>query len=209
MARNLFLDFDGSLIDSRQRQYKLFCDSVPESQFSFDEYWQIKRQGVSQAKMLTKYFGYDNARIATMHATWMKKIEEPARLALDTPFEGIDRLLNEVSTQFTLYLVTARQNSDLVIKQLDKFNWLALFAQILVTEQRFSKLELIEQNVVYNISDIIIGDTGEDITTGKSLGLHTVAVSYGTLNAEILNGYSPDVLVGSSYALKEHLLTKM
>ncbi len=206
MVRNLFLDFDGTLIDSRQRQYQLFCDLVPESLLSFDEYWLIKRQKVSQANMLSKYFGYDDTRIAAMHAEWMKKIEEPARLALDMPFDGVDVLLNEISTQFTLYLVTARQKPDLVIKQLGNLDWKAMFTQVLVTEQRFRKLELIEHNVAYSSSDVMVGDTGEDIMVGKSLGLRTVAVTYGILNADILGSYSPDVLIDSSCILKEYLM---
>lgn len=205
MTRNLFLDFDGTIIDSRQRQYQLFCDLVPESQFSFDQYWVIKRKKISQSNMLKKYFGYDSTEIASIHEIWMREIEDPVRLALDRPFDGIDAFLNEASKCFTLYLVTARQTPDFVIKQIDKFGWSRLFSQILVTEQSCSKSELIDEKVDYSASDIIIGDTGEDIITGKSLGLGTIAVTYGTLGCDVLKGYSPDYLVESAYKLNEAL----
>ena len=193
----VFLDFDGTLIDSRCRQYNLFKDLVPECTMTFEEYWRIKRQGVSQAEMLKKYFDYDQDTISVIHDVWMSKIEDQNLLELDKPFEGIDNFLNQVSQMFCLCLVTARQNPDLVSWQLDKFGWVKFFNYVLVTRQGISKSEIINQYVNFEEYDIIIGDTGEDVKAGKSLGIRTAAVTYGILDADRLETYSPDYLIAS------------
>ncbi|GAB7261216.1 hypothetical protein DaDZ19_28830 [Dickeya ananatis] len=55
---NIFFDFDGTLIDSKLRQYELFCKLVPESHFSYEEYWDIKRNRINQEKLLVDFFSY-------------------------------------------------------------------------------------------------------------------------------------------------------
>ena len=74
---NLFLDLDGTLIDSRRRIYNLFQEMLPESQLSFDEYWKIKRSRVSQEKLLTERFCFDPEAVQRFKADWLAKIEEP------------------------------------------------------------------------------------------------------------------------------------
>ena len=203
---NIFFDFDGTLIDSRQRQYNLFCELFPDSRFSFSEYWQIKRKRISQAEMLKRYGRFDDEQIQLFHARWMAQIEEPDRLKSDRPFsEKNTDILRELSGKYALYLVTARQNPFLVNKQLMRFDWHECFKKVLVTEQRNKKADLIKQNVKTGKMDIIIGDTGEDIQTGKKLGIRTLAVTYGVLSKEVLMKYEPDYIVETPEVLLQYL----
>lgn len=205
MARNIFLDFDGTLIDSRLRQYKLFKELVPECQLTFDCYWDVKRQRVSQSKLLSSYFNYDEAEIVATHLKWTERIEEPERLLLDAPFDGVDEMLRMLAKQHQLFLVTARQRADLVVGQIMRYGWHGLFSSLLVTEQRMKKSELIKSNVIYSVDDVIVGDTGEDIIEGKSLGIRTAAVDYGILNHDVLAAYRPDAIVSSPAELSYYL----
>lgn len=194
---SLFFDFDGTLVDSRQRQFQLFCDLVPGVLWSFNEYWDIKRAGVSQSEMLKKYFGFNEKFINEVHIDWMNNIEAPNRLSLDAPFEGVSELLDELHKSHKLYLVTARQNSRLVHEQLREYGWNKCFSDVLVTAQQTSKTELIRKSGHLGGCDVMIGDTGEDITTGLKLGMFTIAVTYGTLNRAVLGRYSPNLLIDS------------
>jgi hypothetical protein len=94
-------------------------------------------------------------------------------------------------------LVTARQNSHLVEVQLSKYGWLGYFDEILVTKQKESKTSLVTRSTSVKPNNIFVGDTGEDILTGKILGIKTVAVSSGVLNKKVLKSYFPDYLISN------------
>ena len=55
---NLFFDFDGTIVDSKVRLYKLFCELCIDNKFSFNDYWELKRESLTQAEILKKYFNY-------------------------------------------------------------------------------------------------------------------------------------------------------
>ncbi|QIZ52419.1 HAD family hydrolase [Dickeya zeae] len=204
---NIFFDFDGTLIDSKLRQYELFCKLVPESHFSYEEYWDIKRNRINQEKLLVDFFSYKSDQLSYIKKTWMDEIEHPDNIEKDTPFLGVGQLLSQLSKKCNLYLVTARQSTDVVKHQVDKFGWSSFFKKLLVTNQTHTKVELIRENVSCNSTDIFIGDTGEDIKTGKLLGIKTIAVTYGILSNKILSEYNPDYLVDSIDGLKDVINT--
>ena len=194
---NIFFDLDGTLIDSKKRQYQLFSELAPESVFSFNDYWTIKRKRISQRELLLRYFNYSENKIEEFKNSWMKKIEDVERLKLDTPFPGVENLLNILSTSKSLYIVTARQSYDFVEVQLKEYGWLGYFDKILVTKQKESKASLVLRNTSVYPDNLFVGDTGEDILAGKKLGIKTVAVSSGVLNKQVLKTYSPDYLVSN------------
>jgi phosphoglycolate phosphatase len=195
MTERLFLDLDGTLIDPRRRLYTLFCELAPEVGLSFEDYWRDKRNRMSQREMLRKYLAYPDARIDAFHEAWMSKVEEPARLALDTPFPGVSEFLDRARQQATLCLITARQHQDRLAEQLYRFGWQDVFTCVLTTGQRQTKAAMIRAHCAYGADDALVGDTGEDILAGKELGMHTVAVASGALSEAILREYAPDRIV--------------
>ena len=44
----IFFDLDGTLIDSKLRMYNLFQELVPQSNLTFVEYWEYKKNKFSQ-----------------------------------------------------------------------------------------------------------------------------------------------------------------
>lgn len=197
MTNRLFLDLDGTLIDSRQRQYNLFSELAPESTISFDEYWRCKRNNMSQRDLLQRYLQYSDAQVAVFRDAWMDKIEEPFRLDLDVPFEGVREFLAQTHREFELRLVTGRQHFDRLVPQMRKLGLYDYFLDIINTAQRQSKSELVRARSAWGADDIFVGDTGEDILTGKELGMRTVAVTSGALSEETLRKYHPDLVLES------------
>ena len=195
--RNIFFDLDGTLIDVKVRLYNLFIELAPQNQFSLDEYWEIKRNRIDQAGLLTKYFGYSESQIVEFKKLWLSKIEDRERLMLDVPFPKTGPLLRKLSKKNCLYIVTNRQNKDLAIEQVNSYGWVVCIKEILVTMQKTSKLFLINENVKTTKDDVFIGDTGEDILTGKKLGAKTIAVASGFLNKNVLADYNPDLIVNN------------
>lgn len=197
MTNRLFLDLDGTLIDSKQRQYNLFSELAPESTISFDEYWRCKRNNMNQRQLLQRYLQYSDVQIAEFKGAWMDKIEEPARLGIDVPFEGVREFLSQASREFDLFLVTGRQHLDRLVPQMRKLGLYDYFSDILNTAQRQSKAELIRSRAAWDADDILVGDTGEDILAGRKLGMRTVAVTSGALSEETLRKYHPDIVLES------------
>lgn len=197
MVDRLFLDFDGTLIDSGPRLYALFVDLAPEFHLSYEAYWRIKKDGMSQSAILRDRLGYSDRQIRSFQAEWMRLVEDPQRLLADRPFDGVTAFLERSALCWELYLVTARQNPDRVRSQISRFGWDAHFSNVFVTEQRQSKASLISANLSCRSTDVIIGDSEEDINSGRELGVRTIAVSSGALSAEALTRLGPDAVIGS------------
>lgn len=194
---NLFFDLDGTLLDSKPRLYHLFQHLVPSSTFTFDEYWQLKKDKINHRTILIKYFNYNEESISLFEKEWMSKIEDPQWLKFDIPVKGVSDFLKQLKAENNIYLVTARQFEHILLDQIKQHGWDALFTQIFVTAQKNQKHELIERGVITSNNDWFIGDTGKDIETGKILGMRTAAVLTGFLNKARLSEYNPDIIVDS------------
>jgi phosphoglycolate phosphatase len=192
----IFFDLDGTLIDSKLRLYNLFQKLVPQSILTYDEYWAFKMDKISHSMILRQVFNLGEIDIKLFEDRWMELIETENWLKFDRPFVGTtDHLTKLKGKGFLLYVVTARQFKTKVILQLELFGWFTLFEEILVTEQKNKKEDLIKPYIEGDEENWIIGDTGMDIIVGKKLGIKTVAVLSGFLNKEVLLTYEPDYIL--------------
>lgn len=197
MTRRLFLDFDGTLIDSRLRQFELFVELSGNTTITLGEYWNAKRDGIIQSDMLTKYAKFTPNEEWIFKKKWMEAIEEQSRLLRDDVIDNAHAFLSESAKHFNLYLVTGRQHRDRLIDQIQKLGIERYFSGVLNTAQRISKAQLVRANTASAIGDIFIGDSGEDILAGKELGIFTVGVTSGASTAERLLKYEPNIIVNS------------
>jgi len=198
MRRKIFFDLDGTLIDSSKRMYNLFCTLNTNCKMSYNEYWDIKKQGHSQKQMLTNYYNYSNEMCEIFHKEWMENIENQSLLLLDTPFKDAIETLKKLSRKNDLFIVTARQNKNLTIKQITNFKLIDYSKDVLITEQKVKKEKIIMQNIdSLNINDIIIGDTKEDVDAGLALNIKKFGITTGMLNYNKLLMYKPDNIYNS------------
>ena len=189
----IFLDFDGTLIDSRQRLYYLFQRLVPNSKLSFEEYWVLKRNGNSHELLFKRFFPTNDYEV--FEQSWMQLIETKEFLDIDSPFDDVSTYLSDLIEDNNLYLITARQSLEGVLYQLEKFGWVSLFEDIFVTQQKSEKDILINPLLSKHEKGCLVGDTGTDILAAKILGLYSVGVYSGFLSKEILRSYRPDLLL--------------
>jgi phosphoglycolate phosphatase len=192
---NIFFDLDGTLINSKLRLFNLFNSLVTDSVYTFEEYWEIKQNKFSHQEILVNHFGYTENQFKVFQEKWMCEIEKKEWLNLDVPFDGVTQYLTNMMKYADLYIVTARQSKERVSEQLNLFGWKEIFKKVLVTSQVTSKAELIHLNVKINKNDWIVGDTGNDIMTGKKLGISTAAVLSGFINKSCLLKYQPDLIL--------------
>ncbi len=195
---NIIFDLDGTLIDSKPRLYKLFQDLVPESSLSYDDYWNLKKNKISNQDILKKYFTYQDDMVCKFMKNWMELIETPEYLKLDKNFDGIHAFIESKLLDLNLYVCSDRQFIEPVTLQLKDLGLLKFFKKTLVTEQKTTKQDLILTEVGdLSPSDWIIGDTGKDIQIGQELKIKTCAVLSGFLNYEALLPYNSNKIINS------------
>jgi phosphoglycolate phosphatase len=194
---NIFVDFDGTLIDSTQRMYLLFKRLAPELSLSYVEYIKLKKSQICQRDILERHLNYSEKKISAFRKLWFRHIEDEDSLKIDRPLRGAAEFLNKISASYSVYLVTARQSKTKTVSQVNNLGLNRFFKDILVTRQRESKAQIILSETSVTDNDIIIGDTGEDVIAGKQLSIRTAAVTTGTINAATLVKYNPDIITKS------------
>jgi phosphoglycolate phosphatase len=194
MTTKLLFDLDGTLVDSTKRLYHLFQHLVPHSSFSYDDYWELKRNMQTHSIILDKHFQYEEKLVRDFEEKWMEEIEKENWLSFDEPFPGVTPFLQMLAGDYDLYLITARQLTAAAKKQVDSFGWNSLFKEVMVTNQAKEKAEIVLSFIVPSAQDWMIGDTGIDIQTGKQLGMKTAAVCSGFRSRAVLEKYQPDVI---------------
>lgn len=194
-----FFDLDGTLIDSSHRMHILFRRLVPECLWEYPDYWEKKRMGITHRRLLDEYFNYSGEAIENFEVQWMQSIEAKELLELDKLKAGVNILLTRLSRMHSLYVVSARQNLENTLYQLNQLQILSLFKKIILTKQKISKEKAIIQHFgsQLNVNDILIGDTAEDIYSGKKLGITTIAVIDGFRDGSLLNQALPDYLIST------------
>lgn len=192
----LFFDLDGTIWDSRERVYRLFCD-LAGPVIGRDAYWAEKRNKSTNEQILKRFCGYDEARINKFKALWLSRIESPEYLSLDRPFVFTSSVLEYCfEKRYEIYFVTLRQSKSAVIQELKDKDLLRFCRDCLVSEGRGTKADLIhKEGLSVHNEDFFIGDTGVDIIAGKEIGASTVAVLSGFRNERVLQSYEPDYII--------------
>lgn len=193
---NIFFDLDGTLLDSRERLFRLFTDLTGQTLLEFEDYWDLKRSMYDHSKILSTYLQYTEENILLFKQEWLNLIETEYYLLLDKPFLFSNTILSTLEKQgHKLYLITARQSKVMLLKQLKMHNLDKFFSEVLVTEAVRTKTQLIiESELGLSASDLYVGDTGVDIQTAKQIGVRSMAVLSGFRNRTILQSYKPDYI---------------
>lgn len=193
---NIFFDLDGTLLDSRERLFRLFTDLTGQTLLEFEDYWDLKRSMYDHSKILSTYLQYKEENILLFKQEWLNLIETEYYLLLDKPFLFSNTILSTLEKQgHKLYLITARQSKVMLLKQLKMHNLDKFFSEVLVTEAVRTKTQLIiESELGLSASDLYVGDTGVDIQTAKQIGVRSMAVLSGFRNRTILQSYKPDYI---------------
>jgi phosphoglycolate phosphatase-like HAD superfamily hydrolase len=169
----IIFDLDGTLIDSSERMYRLFQDLVPESTFSKEEYWRLKRNKINH------------------------KIETEKYMLLDQNYpDTLEVLANLKHKGEYLCLLTARQSRTMLMQELERLKIDSYLDRVLTTEHKCTKVELFQSLSSINTQeDFAVSDMGIDILNAKQYGYHTVAITHGFMNEKNLSTYHPDRII--------------
>lgn len=177
----IFLDLDGPILDGKLRHYNCYKDIIEKfggDALDIDEYWNLKRNKLDRYALLElsnfqgKYDDFFNA--------WLEKIEEENYLNFDVLKSGIIEYLPKLKEiTRNLFLVTMRNNSNNLLKQLEKLEIKDMFTKIIVCGSNNSHPKYNALKELKFKSAIIIGDTEEDTNTAKLFGIKSVGILNG------------------------------
>lgn len=204
ISGTIFLDLDGTLLDTSKRHYKLYNDILDKrgfskSKISPEKFWNMKRKCTKTRDILPVFFLEED--ITSFEEEWLQKIEKKYYLQHDKLFPEIKNTLFYLSKEFDLVLVTLRNNTDNLHWELSKLGLNNYFKSIL--NGRGPKTKLIEDYLIgsHNEKCIIIGDTEEDIKTGLDLEMLTISVTCGIRSREFLEQFNPDFCISSFHEI--------
>ncbi|MCZ3366995.1 HAD family hydrolase [Methanobacterium veterum] len=196
----IFLDLDGTLLDTSPRHYKLYQDilnkrGVSESKVSPEKFWNMKRTGIKTRNILPASFSEE--AVISFEEEWLQKIEKKSYLQYDEPFPKTKKVLSCLNNEFDLVLVTLRNNKENLHWELSKLGLQSYFKSIICGKG--PKKKLVEDYLRDSPYEkcIIIGDTEEDIKTGLELKITTVSVTWGIRSRAFLEDFNPDFCTDS------------
>lgn len=215
--KQIFLDLDGPLLESKERHYHCYRSILERFGFKpigIDEYWEKKRALVNRWDLLNMSGAeviYDDYL-----AAWLTMIESPDMLALDKVQEGaVECLCSWKEQGIELTLVTMRKNKQALEVQLSSTGLRQHLDNVLVCDHEeggVGKADAVRnlfQSKVNKGDALWIGDTEADWEAAKSLGCDVVLLSNGLRNEAYLRSLQGAVVKQSIASLKNSVLGRL
>ena len=183
--RNIFIDFDGTLVDIAPRHYRVYKKCVKKmggTPLDRKKYWELKRDNISWNELLL-ISGLEVNNRDDYLELFIDRIESLEELYRDELFvDSLSALKKLSSNDNKLYLLSLRRNSDALDKQIEKLGIGCFF-------------EKIKQTIDNPEDSIVIGDTEADVSAAQQLNATSIALLSGIRSKEFLKSMEPDYLV--------------
>ena len=132
--RNIFIDFDGTLVDIAPRHYRVYKECVEKmggTPLDRKKYWELKRDNISWNELLPMS-GLEVNNRDDYFKLFIDRIESLEELYRDELFvDSLSTLKKLFSNDNKLYLLSLRRNSDALDKQIEKLGIGCFFEKIL------------------------------------------------------------------------------
>ncbi len=202
----IYFDFDGTLIDVREKYFALYSEFMSGRKgvlLSKEQFWSLKRMKGGDSLILQQS-GLDRESPQLFRAFIREHVETSDFLDKDVLFPGVEDFLKEISRHHTCRIITSRRNRERFIAQIESLGIGAYFDGFVVAP----KLDLSnpqythKATVLKNYVDcperfIIVGDTEDDILTGRQLNIQSFAVTSGIRERAFLEKLMPDHILNS------------
>lgn len=202
--RNIFIDFDGTLVDIAPRHYRVYKKCVEKmggTPLDRKKYWELKRDNISWNELLPMS-GLEVNNRGDYLELFIDRIESLEELYRDELFvDSLSTLKKLSSNGNKLYLLSLRRNSDALDKQIEKLGIGCFFEKILSGHSDtkegtlLKKADIIKQTIDNPEDSIIIGDTEADVSAAQQLNATSIALLSGIRSKEFLKSMEPDYLV--------------
>lgn len=202
--RNIFIDFDGTLVDIAPRHYRVYRKCVEKmggTPLDRKKYWELKRDNISWNELLL-ISGLEINNRDDYLELFIDRIESLEELYRDELFvDSLSALKKLSSNDNKLYLLSLRRNSDALDKQIEKLGIECFFEEILSGHSDtkegtlLKKADIIKQTIDNPEDSIIVGDTEADVAAAQQLNATSIALLSGIRSKKFLKSMEPDYLV--------------
>lgn len=186
-------DLDGTLIDVSLRDYTIYKNVVNKlngNPIDYSNYWSLRRNKTDIHYILSQ----SGIKIETEVEQFLQQrkalMEDTEYLKLDTLFPSTPSILNNLNSEYDIYIISIRSNKKSTAEQLHSFG-LDGYKSYIVNEGKIEYMRKI-QNLV-----AMVGDTENDILPANELRIKSVAVLSGIRNRQQLELLNPDCIINS------------
>ena len=197
--KSIFFDLDGTIIDSSEGIHKAFVQTFERLHLPVPDTQTIQTfMGPPLEVTFEQEVGADKVETAIHYYReyYKEKGQFQAKL-----YPGIEELLQTLQSnpEYKLYITTSK-NEPITLQMCQHLAITDYFDPIYgSTPTAFHKSQVLERAVRENQADkensIIIGDTKFDMIGGKSVGIKTLAVTWGFSQEDTLQAEQPDYLL--------------
>jgi phosphoglycolate phosphatase-like HAD superfamily hydrolase len=206
----LYLDLDGTVLDIRERYYRLHCRIAVDCGYGplpDDTFWARKQSRADLGALLPDW---DEPARAEYGRRWLADIELPAYTQFDRLVPEARESLLWLAPKFGLVLVTLRRDGRELRRQLRRLGVGALFSRVVVRGDHggmdLTKAQLLRLTVSPDERPCaFVGDSEEDFRAARSLGSPFVAVLTGMRDRTFLTTLGADLIIESIAQLPEAL----
>lgn len=188
IKNKIAFDLDGTLLDSRNRHQLVMKDVLKNHHLDLavSDLVDFKSYGKNNMDwLLSNDVSESDAK--EINKEWISLIENENYLKNDVLYPGAMDLLEELSEENDLFLITARSNKTNAFKQIKNLGIAQYFTDVDVvpsnTETSTLKTERLRERKV----NCFVGDTESDYKAALIAGCEFKAVSYGFRNEKFWN----------------------
>lgn len=210
--RNIYLDFDGTIIDSSARLYEVYKSIMLEFGYPYlakDEYWDLKRERQPYSFILSKTA---SEKLAPEYMKrFLSRIETLEFLKFDQLFDGALETLSELKKNNRLALVTLRRLKENLYQELKNLRIFGLFDDIFanfkegVDSWKVAASSVKKDPKFAKENSVIVGDTEDTVLAAGGLGISSFLVLNGIRSREFIKKYNPDYILKDLNELPHYL----
>ncbi|MBM3230539.1 hypothetical protein FJZ22_02705 [Candidatus Pacearchaeota archaeon] len=194
----LVFDYDGTIVDS----YAAYAERF----MALREQYHLSKKIKDFKSLYSSNFSeslINQGLTPPLILALIRDIQKPfnGKPALITPFAGMVKLMNVLTTQSRVYVVTS--NLTAVINESLSYWKIRGIQEVLGGDIEFSKVKKLKsiQKRHPHAEFLYIGDTVGDVHEAKEAGYTAVAVSWGYHSRTVLKKAKPDFIVDTPEAL--------
>ena len=187
--KTIFLDLDGTLLDSRERHTVVLECALKECKVyncDLSNYMVYKANGNSTLDFLKKELRLGAEISEIVAEVWKQKIEEEKYLEIDTLYEDTLPFLKLIKRKgYKTIIVSARKNRDYIVNWINRSEINKLIDQIIIVspyDAANEKLTVLVQN--RDEKSVCIGDTEIDYEAGIKSEMLTFILNRGFRSRE-------------------------
>lgn len=202
----IYFDYDGPILDVRERSWVVHSRVIKGLGGTLFGDWRrhwAQKQERTKKTIILRESDLDENLEKQYLQRYIELIEQEDALLSDKPIRGVKTVLDALSREHNLVLVTLRKNTDTALKQVKGLGIDKYFSTLLIggenkDEQTFdAKTRMIQAEAEDSgeLGKILVGDTEGEIVAAKNLGITSVAVLGGIRSKNYLQSYAPDYMI--------------